>query len=490
MKKHNLIFISALVVINLTSCGKDFIDSEVTEYITNERKVELIDNPETIGDLSAASLNSTYRTLMNNVRSHDTFGLRAIHLATDLMCEDMVQSRHHHFGFDYNLVNFGAGYRRTLATWELFYDVIANMNRQLVEFLSKDSTDPEYLALKAEPLALRGIAYFYLVNFYQHTYVGHEQALGVPLMLLPTDKPKGRATVQQVYEQIIQDLEFAVKNGVYTESTKDADKAVAAAYLAKVYAQMERWADVERCAKIAQGGGAIDITSTAPKGVVYNDKDVLWGYDINGQTSNLYASFPSHMDYTTRGYAGFGVRKMIHNLLYEKMPKTDSRRQLWVNKEEYPKLYEKVEPYGVKKYDQLKFIGPDGFESDYVYIRVQDPILLEVEALVEQGKLAEAKVKLEEFVKRRNPAFVVPEDQNALREEVRFQRRIELWGEGTNWLDMKRWKMTIDRTQPGTNHRVKLIMKTDDLKYLHKLPQSELDANKLLVQNPDPKKEE
>lgn len=488
MKKYSFIFTSALIAVGLASCGRDFIDTEVTRYITNERKIELVDDPATIGDMSAASVNSTYMRLMQNTRSHDTFGLRAFQLATDLMCEDMVQTRHHFFGFDYNLDNFGAPYRRTLATWELFYDVISNMNRQLVEFLSKESTDPEYLALKSEPLAVRGIAYFHLVNFYQHTYVGHEQALGVPLMLLPTDEDKERATVQQVYDQIIQDLEFAVENGIYTESTKDADKAVAAAYLAKVYAQMERWADVERCAKIAQEGGAIDVTSIAPKGVVSKDKDVLWGFDVNGQTSSLYASFPSHMDYTTRGYAGFGVRKVIHNLLYEKIPKKDSRRQLWVNTKEFPNLYKKVEPFGAKNYDQLKFIGPDQFESDYVYIRVQDPILLEIEALVEQGKLPEAKTKLDEFVKRRNPEFVAPEDQEALREEVRFQRRIELWGEGTNWLDMKRWKMIIDRTQANTNHRLKLVMKTDDLRYLHKLPQRELDANKLLVQNPDPEK--
>lgn len=489
MKKYKFIFVSALFAVGLVSCGKDFIDSKVTEYTTNERKIEMINDPEVIKKLSDASLASSYTILQDPNRGHDDFGLRAFQLATDLMCEDMVQIKHHHFGFDYNLDNFGAPYRRTLSTWEIFYGVISNMNILLTDFFSSESTDPKYLAVKSEPLALRGIAYFHLVNFYQHTYIGHEQALGVPLMLLPTDGDKERATVKQVYDQIIQDLEFAVKHGANTDLNTDVDKAVAAAYLAKVYAQMEKWEDVERCAKIAQAGGATDKPSSAPRGFVINDQDVLWGYDVNAQTSDLYASFPSHMDFTTRGYAGaIGARKVIHNLLYNKIPKTDSRRKLWMNNAEFPEIYKNFENYGATDYDQLKFIGPDGFESDYIYIRIQDPILLEIEALVEQGKVGEAKTKLEGFVKLRDPEFVAPNDQNALREEVRFQRRIELWGEGTNWLDMKRWKMTIDRTQPNTNHKTKLLMKTDNLRYLHKLPQRELDANKLLVQNPDPEK--
>ncbi|MFR5269905.1 MAG: RagB/SusD family nutrient uptake outer membrane protein [Hoylesella buccalis] len=54
------------------------------------------------------------------------------------------------------------------------------------------------LAAKGEALALRGIAYFHLVNFYQHTYKGHEAALGVPLALKSTDQNLPRATVQEV----------------------------------------------------------------------------------------------------------------------------------------------------------------------------------------------------------------------------------------------------------------------------------------------------
>lgn len=148
----------------------------------------------------------------------------------------------------------------------------------------------------------------------------------------------------------------------------------------------------------------------------------------------------------------------------------------------------------------MKFIaGEAGMEQDYCFIRVQDPILLEIEALVELGELGDAQTKLTAFARKRDPEFKAPATQDELRKEVRFQRRIELWGEGTNWFDMKRWKETIDRTKGYTikdkngkdiqvvsNHKesARKVMRTDDKNFLHKLPIKEINANKNLVQNP------
>ena len=139
----------------------------------------------------------------------------------------------------------------------------------------------------------------------------------------------------------------------------------------------------------------------------------------------------------------------------------------------------------IENYDQLKFIaGEDGMEQDYCYIRVQDPILLEIEAQVEQNKLAEAATNLNTFVQKRDPRFMAASTQEELREQVRFQRRIELWFEGTNWFDMKRWKLTINRDVPNTNHTVVFTVATDDPKFYHMIPISEIEANPKLTQNP------
>ena len=49
---------------------------------------------------------------------------------------------------------------------------------------------------------------------------------------------------------------------------------------------------------------------------------------------------------------------------------------------------------------------------------------------------------------KRDPNYTVPATSGeALLDEVKLQRRLELWGEGFNWFDYKRWNEVIeDRT--------------------------------------------
>ena len=480
-----------MVTVTFWSCSDKALDSEVTQFITQERHNELISDLSTISNVSKAALSKTYEVFNYAGRtSHDDFGLRAFQFATDLMCEDMNINKHNWFGFDYMLENREANYRRTRSTWRQFYEIIAKVNLHLETYFSVESDDPVILAGKAEPLGLRAIAYFHLVNFYQHTYKGHETLPGVPLSLKSTDSQLPRASVEEVYKQIVEDLTFAAEYAVETPSRTDADKFVIAAYLAKVYAQMEDWPNVEKYAQIAKGGGS-DIVSAPGRDWSISAADMLWGFDVNTQNTSLWASFWSQMDqFLPRGYAAGGAKKLIHNLLYDKIPKNDSRRQLWVNNTDYPDVAKQLKAGSpntgvvMEDYDQLKFVaGTAEMEQDYCFIRVQDPILLEIEALVEQNNLGAAKMLLTEFAKKRNADFKAPETQAELREEVRFQRRIELWGEGTNWLDMKRWKMTIDRTVAGSQHFIKFKVKTDEPKFYHMLPVSEIEANPKLTQN-------
>lgn len=505
----NYIKVAAALALTFGLAGCD-LDPVVTDNVTQERHDELIGNPETQPKVAKAALAKVYSIFQDFYSSHDDFGLKAFHIATDLMCEDVAYQNWNWFQFDYQIDNRMENYRRTRSTWGLFYDIIAKLNLHLETYFAQESDDPEVMASKGEALALRGISYFHLVNFYQHTYKGHEDALGVPLALKSTDENLPRATVKEVYAQIIEDLKYAVDHCHNTGVRTDVDRAVAAAYLAKAYAQMEDWANVKTYAVIAQEGGT-DKVSEPARGWDIGQPDILWGYDINSQNSTLWASYWSHMDhFLPRGYAAGGKTKLIYNYLYNQIPKSDSRRKLWIDKDSLPEvamqMLAQTHNSGMKKLDdldnfeQVKFIaGEAGMEQDYCFIRVQDPILLEIEALVELGDLANAQAKLTAFASKRDPKFKAPTTQDELRKEVRFQRRIELWGEGTNWFDMKRWKETIDRTKGYTikdkngkdvqivsNHKksAQKVMRTDDKDFLHKLPIKEINANKNLVQNP------
>lgn len=451
-------------------CSDSFMDADFTEYMGQKRKEEMLQNPEDKAAIIVAELNSLYSLLiqynLNGNTAHDFFGLKSLFLATDLTGEDMVQAIHHHFGFDYNIDNREAPYRRTRLMWALLYKMVSTSNDLLEKYLSEDNLPESLSVAKSQVLTVRGIAYYYLVNYYQQTYVGNEDKPGVPLVLSSTDTAKPRATVKEVYDQIIEDLGYAVENGSYTsENKKDADRKVAASYLAKAYASMEKWDMVEKYASIAIDGMSFALPDNFFR---LTNADILWGYAINSETSTIYASFFSHMDSSIGGYAGaLGVHKNIHNKLYDRISDSDLRKN-WFNKDTYR---------------NSKFNSVKGFTGDYIYLRTADPYLLLVEAYIEQSKTEEAINYLSNFLSMRGVGASEITSAPDLKEYLRLQRRIELWGEGSSFIDFKRWKMPILRNVEGTNHRTKKDVVVGGIEFVYQIPQGEIEQNPALVQN-------
>src|SRR5699024_5255301 len=196
----------------------------------------------------------------------------------------------------------------------------------------------------------------------------------------------------------------------------------------------------------------------------------MWGADITGATSSVFASFFSHMDNTNEGYAGLlEVYRIIDPRLYNQIPDTDIRKE-WF-------LAEAEGPY--PQYAHMKFRDPSFFEGDYIYMRADEFYLLEAEALAHSDEGA-AKALLEEFVKTRNPEFSAAGlSGDALFKEIRFQRRLELWGEGGEWWEMKRHGDDLVRDYDGTLHprfgRFNYPASSD--KFYYQIPQDELNGN-------------
>jgi len=65
-------------------------------------------------------------------------------------------------------------------------------------------------------------------------------------------------------------------------------------------------------------------------------------------------------------------------------------------------------------------------------------------------------------------------------DEIMTHRRIELWGEGFRYYDLKRLAQPLDRT--GANHSTQATgglfeLAADDPRWTFLIPQSEVDAN-------------
>ncbi len=142
-------------------------------------------------------------------------------------------------------------------SWDLGYTAIQNANMIIYaidnKFITHDS-DPTFIdskrdGIKGEALFIRGLAYFELVRFYGQQYGYNSSAAnsGVILRTKPVynvNNPdevigQGRATVEEVYQQIISDLK-AAENLIPPVSDRRgrASNFAASAILARVYFQM------------------------------------------------------------------------------------------------------------------------------------------------------------------------------------------------------------------------------------------------------------
>lgn len=99
-------------------------------------------------------------------------------------------------------------------------------------------------------------------------------------------------------------------------------------------------------------------------------------------------------------------------------------------------------PFGA----QFKFwsIPPYGV-TKYCFMRSTEMCLTEAEAAFHNGDEATALKCLKEVNDIRIPGYSFSGNGQALLDEIRLCRRIELWGEGFSWPDFKRWNLPIVR---------------------------------------------
>jgi hypothetical protein len=111
-------------------------------------------------------------------------------------------------------------------------------------------------------------------------------------------------------------------------------------------------------------------------------------------------------------------------------------------------------------------------------MRVADMYLIEAEAQARQGNNSGAAQTLFALLSKRDPSYTLSANTGtALLNEILLQRRIELWGEGQVFFDIRRLKVGLDRT--GSNHRADatLVIPANDPRFLYQIPQRELQAN-------------
>lgn len=497
--KGNKIIIALLTTVGLVACDSDYLSVEDTSTITSDKYQEIIkEDPTALLNSVSALYTTLYSFSYSDYEAHDDAGIGSIFLASDHMSEDVVQVKSHWYTYDYQFDFRMENYRRPYSTWKILYTVIGQCNDVIalidLDAVNSDATDALTKTLRAcygQALAMRAYCYMYLVQIYQNPFTAAPTASGasidtdkkaVPLYYASNEDRESdysRNTVGKVLASVEQDLLTAEKmlNGYARASKNEIDGAVCDGLMARYYLMTGKWENAADHAKKARNGyalmeqdellhgGFIDITS----------KEWIWGFDVPQELSLVYAMWYSHISNIAPGYAGANhAPRAIDRRLYEQIDTTDYRKA-WFNGPKGDKTQPTAAAQGA--YADIKF-GDDGnWTMDYPYMRAAEMYLIEAEALARQGNETGAAEALKPLMEKRcsewNAASVSVED-------VLLQRRIELWGEGFAYFDLKRNYRGIDRTYKGTNHRAPDgLLKVDagDVRWTYQIPLLELQEN-------------
>lgn len=489
--------------------------------VTEEQKSAVAqEDPEKLSsDLNALKDNLIqFGTISTSTSTnHLDFGFPALCLFYDQAGQDMVSEQH-----GYNWLSNQLMFQDRVKTssynafiWRLHYQHIKSANSILKALVSDE--EPEGLTANyiGQALASRAFDYLQLVQTYQFTYLGHQEELAVPILTEDMSEEDAMnnplATVAAVYEQIMNDLDTAIP---YLEANPlDGDKAqitAAVAYGLRARANMLMG---EYANAATDAASALELSGATPYSMqevsvpsFNNDANSwIWGSIITSNNDVVQTgiiNWPSHLcSMTGNGYTtGIGmnvVHKRINSALWARISDTDVRKGWWVDENFYSANLDNAFGAGYSApianagtfatYTNVKFGPQDNIlfntenSQDWPLMRAEEMLLIQAEALGRSAGVDAGKQVLEGFVKNyRDPAYTCSAtDLDSFIDEVWFQRRVELWGEGFSLFDVLRLKKPIIRKGANFSGNVTFEdLPAESPIFIYSIPESEREANK------------
>lgn len=480
-----LFFVIAIIV--FASCSDDFLDKKPTEFVDYDAATKTTENLMT-------TLNGIHRSLYIRYENQNESGLGGLMQQTDLVGEDVVFPITN--GWFLQVYNWNAlsseNSQDLRFAYRTYYSIIRNANTIINATDAAIGTIADKNIVKGQALLYRAFCHFQLVQLYGKRYVNGEtnSQLGIPIILTVGNENFPRSTVEEVYAQINQDLDEAniLLIGYSKTNNSQLNLKVAQGLKARVALTQGDWEIAADYASKARSG--MSLMSIADYGAGFNDynnKEWMWGSHINEVQTQYFGNFGAYM---SRNYNSTVIRscpKAINSKLYAMIPVTDVRSTIFSVDGNHPSL-SLASNFAKFPYTSQKFLSVSTGDSrcDVPYMRAAEMYLIEAEAKARLGQ-ADAATILFDFEKARNPDYVLSTNiGQALVDEILIQRRIELWGEGFRFFDLKRTNASLDRT--GANHDSGItngimIVPSADKRWQWLIPKAEINANPLVKQN-------
>ena len=458
-----------------------------------------------------------YGTRFSNQRADD-FGFIMMALSQDFEGADMIgaDNGYNWFSAACEYSSRTPSYANPYIRYVTPYTLIG-MVKDILATIPEDTEDASLINMKAQAKALRAYSYLSLAPYFQGSYETSKDKPCVPVLSDTVDVTNNpRATVEQVYNVIVEDLTWAIDHLDETRSSKAYVNAnVAYGLRARAYLAMGKGAEAAADAeKAMQGYEPASIAEVSvPTFCDMEEHNWIWAIDITDDQANYfgYATAPSWLSaFCGDGYgAACGTTAMINKLLWDKIPATDVRKGWWIDENLHSPNWAdltwgtakgdeiatltienvKIElpPYTNIKFGMKSGVGSTLNNNDWPLMRVEEMILIQAEGYAISGNEAKAKEILTNFVKTyRDPSYTIPSGRT-LRDEIWFQRRVELWGEGFAVSDARRLNKPIVRFHgPNTTNYADAFqfnIAADDGWLNMRFPQSEMDNNPAIVDN-------
>lgn len=516
----------------LASCGSDYLETKPTASVSSTEAVATT-------DMAYKALNGIARcqTTQHYAFTQGFAGENAI-----MRLYENLPSQNYNYNYyasGWAPIHNQTFHNRTSTVydgyaWYYYYQLIGQANRIIAHIDAATGSDEDKKFIKASALSFRAYSYEKLIHYYCYRWQDSNNGAsqGVVLRLDESTGDAPFATLAETVDQIYKDCQEAIT--LFGESGIDRparevwipNANVAHAVYARAALFRQDYQTAVDQAKLAKKGYPLMTNDSYAAGFCEPTSEWIMGSYGDDSENNFYWSYGTQGAcngyYATADGNPTGAGTIGHELI-SRIPNNDARKQNFLTEDKFPNLdlskeskyyytfgilgmmddniYEQADsivkahqakglttPYQAGFYyldANLKFYVKAQPGVGYVpFIRSSEMVLIEAEANYFLGKTAEAQAALVELnaTSGRNPEYTCTKNGEELLSEIQDYRCLELWGEGFEWSDFKRWNKAVVRksfADGGNAHQsVAITIKPEDgNKWTWGVPLNETDYN-------------
>ena len=411
----------------------------------------------------------------------------------DVMTDEMViiESGYDHYSAWEHNQYIGPNYLSTQFIWNYFWKFVQTTNN-MIGAINPESASETQLGYLGAAYGYRAFIYLDMARMFEFlendgtspTNSSGNNVLNLTVPIVTEEvteeaaRNNPRVNRQEMYEFILSDLNKAeeyIPN--FHRSTKTLpDLAVVYGLKARLYMWMEDYANAQVYARKAiEESGATPTTQDQWLSTTsgFNDISIsswMFGSSMQKEDDVVKSGIINWTSWmsneTTYGYAAAGPMPLADINFYNEISDTDFRKLSW--KAPAGSVLEGKNTYidtatgaALPEYASLKFRPGSGNMSDfnvgsacsYPMMRVEEMYFIEAEAAAQQNP-AQGVNLLNDFMSNyRDPQYkCTKSSKEDVVKEIVFQKRVELWGEGQSFFDIKRLNLPVTRGYAGTLH--------------------------------------